>query len=1125
MTKPDFIDNRNGNTLRTALCDYLASHIGTPAGGGGAPVGPGITEGPAAKSIAELSIASAYFSVFGFREIVDEVGPVPKIRLMLGAEATPAMSAARRKPADPPEPQFTQRALRSALHGLEAMLRAERDRVPFSAAGMATLQRISGLVREGRLDVRRYEKAFLHAKAYLFRGAAGGVIVGSSNLTKAGLLSNLELNLGRYDPHTVERAEKWFDELWEDASPFDLAELFDATAKPFPPFLVFLRVLYQLYGEELQEEANAKNDIPLTNFQLHGVWRALKILQQAGGVIVADEVGLGKTFIAGEIIRRYLERRQRILLVCPASLRDSTWDEFRNRFRMYFEIVSYEQLANDIQLRDDRLRPHADQNHLKNGLQDYALVVVDEAHNYRNPESPYRAAALRHLLMGPRKDLLLLTATPVNNSLWDLFHQIRFFVKQDAYLANRGILSIRARFEQAMRTDPANLSPDLLYPIIDATTVKRTRAFVKRHYAGEKIRGYDGKLQEIVFPKPVPTTVRYDLDAVLPGFFDRVADALDPEDGADPLSFARYRTEAYLKGASDEERARSEATSGLLRSGLLKRFESSIAAFRKTVAKMVSEHELFLAAMDKGFVVTTAFIQEVSGDDETAFEDLLKHSEEKSPLKQFNAKALQRDVEHDLAILASLEKMAKKVRPENDPKLLALVEQLAAIAREARREASDDVEEIQLRKVLVFSFFADTVEWIHDNFSVVAARYPELAPYFGRRAAVSGSEVQDGIERWRAVHGFAPISTRAPVGENADMYDLLISTDVLAEGMNLQQARHIINFDMPWNPMRLVQRHGRIDRIGSPHKRVFLRTIFPADRLNDLLELEQRILRKLAQAARSIGVGSPIEHGTDGKQVFAETRDEIEKLYKEDPSLFENGGTAAAAQTGEEYRQQLRKALLSNPDEVRQLPAKAGSGLAKGDTQGIFFCATVDSRVYLRFVKTDIDWRPLGSEDDIVTEIGTCLRLVECRSDTPTFFPDAVREAVFPVWSRAEESILASWNHEADPINLLPKVRPLNRQVAEYLRANPIGDDDHEILTKALDIVEQPWPRREEAMLRDKFSKAQTNRSPDAVRDLASWIANDTGIDPFQAPEPLPPITVENIELVCWIAVTPSTAP
>ena len=307
--------------------------------------------------------------------------------------------------------------------------------------------------------MRRYEGHFLHAKAFIFKGQDRGILAGSSNLTWGGMKSNLELNLGLYEGPLVQRVEEWYEELWEQAAPFDLAAVYEELFTQYDPYLIYLKVLWHLYHDELAQEEEETGHIPITTFQKHGVWRARRILEKYGGVLVADGVGLGKTFTAGEIIRDYRERRQRVLLICPAALRDTSWKKFLNDFQLLVESVSYEQLARDAQLGGDY-------HHLKNPLEDYALVVVDEAHNYRNPDAPTRAGIMRRLLSGKRRDLLMLTATPVNNSLWDLYHVLRFFLKQDAALADKGVLSVRGRFEEASRVDPFNLSPDLLYPII-----------------------------------------------------------------------------------------------------------------------------------------------------------------------------------------------------------------------------------------------------------------------------------------------------------------------------------------------------------------------------------------------------------------------------------------------------------------------------------------------------------------------------------------------------------------------------------------------------------------------------------------------------------------------------------
>ena len=802
-----------------------------------------------------------YLNPQGLELIYDEARHVPKIRLLLGAEPTPETLIPRRSPFDPPEPEWTHRRVHSALERLERRLRGDRNLLPFDPESDRAIRRLLEFLHSGRIGVRRYEGQFLHAKAFLLRGEDRGVVTGSSNLTRAGLRTNLELNLGHHDDALVPRIEDWYEELWQEAVPFDLVAIYEELFAHYDPYLIFLKVLWHLYHDELEEEEQEVGHIPITSFQKHGVWRARRILQKYGGVLIADGVGLGKTYTAGEIMREYRERRQRVLLICPAALRDTAWDRFLNEFFLGdVECVSYEQLANDTQLNDD-----SNQRHLRNPLQDYALIVIDEAHNYRNPDARTRAAVLRSFLSGKRRDLVLLSATPVNNSLWDLYHLLRFFMKQDAALADRGVLSVRGRFDHAMQVDPFDLNPDLLYPIIDSTTVKRTRRFVKRYYESDTIRGPSGALVPIRFPRPVASSISYDLDEVLPGFFEKIEEALMPAPPGVPLlTMAKYKPERYLL---EEEGTREDtALTGLLRSALLKRFESSVHAFSRTLAKMSHEHEAFLEALDRGKVVRKEFFKELSAADaEWDIDEVLEASENVEDAELFDTVALRTDVETDLSLLHDLRADAAKVQPDQDPKIQALLDELARVAKEAAEQATDREDEREKRKVLVFSHYADTIDWIENYIQKVAEDDPRLVCFKERIASVSGTEVRSGIRRERAIFGFAPVTTGAFPPDDEDLYDLLLSTDVLAEGMNLQQCRNVINYDLPWNPMRLIQRHGRVDRIGSPHREVFLRTFFPDRQLDAMLNLEERVRRKLAQAAASVGVeDAPIEYGATG---------------------------------------------------------------------------------------------------------------------------------------------------------------------------------------------------------------------------------------------------------------------
>ncbi len=1085
--RPIFIDNQDGNTLARALTSYLQELR------------------QAGASPAELCICSAYFNPPGLQNIADEIERLPYTRILLGAEPVPEWGMPPREPGDPTEPEFTRRQVHRAIGRLEAGLRRDRDLLPFDLTTDHAIRRLLSLLTSGKVEVRLHRDQFLHAKAFLLRGNDGGVVVGSSNLTRAGMVHNLELNLGHYDPEVQARVGQWYDALWVQAEPFDLAAIYEEMLRHFTPYEVYLKVLWQLYHDELQEEEEAPGHIPVTNFQKHGVWRARRILEKYGGVLVADGVGLGKTFTAGEIIRAYREKRQRVLLVCPAALRDTSWDKFLHNYQLQVEVVSYEQLAREKQLGGQ-------DNYLKSPLDDYALVVIDEAHNYRNPDAPSRAAILRRLLSGKRRDVLMLSATPVNNSLWDLFHLLRFFLRQDAALAEHGVRSLQERFDQAMRIDPFNLHPDMLYPVIDATTVKRTRRFVRKYYENDQIRGPGGTMQVIRFPKPTASTIHYDLEGRLPGFFDRLEEILMPPNGGPLLTMARYQTDRYLRGA--QATTPDSALVGLLRSALLKRFESSSWAFVETVRRMIRQHEVLLQALERGQVVSQEFFDELPADEDEDLEALLKDGTGTEPATRYDVERLRAAVEADLELLREMHKAVAAVKLEQDPKLKALAKELRAIAEDAAGDAIDDDDARQKRKVLVFSHYAETIDWIEKYLQTALGKDETLRLFANRVASVSGVDSRNEVSRAQAVYGFAPVSTDAPPATK-DQFDLLLCTDVLAEGMNLQQCRNIINYDLPWNPMRLVQRHGRVDRIGSPHSKVFLRTFFPDRQLDDLLDLEGRVRSKLAQAAASVGVeDSPIEGGRTGDQAFADSRDEIERLERGDASIFELGGTEGAAQTGEEYRQELRQALTKLGDRIKDLPWRMGSGMVKGDRAGFFFCGQVGleegARVYLRFV-------PREKKAEVVSELGTCLRLIECTEKTPTHLPPELAAEAFEAWKLAKQSIYDAWSIETDPANLQPRVRPLNRQVAEFVRDHAPGDLDQERLRRCLDAIESPWSRRDENSLRKVWEGSHATKAAKvaAVVDEVERI----GAQPFQAPEPLPPIEADEVHLVCWLAI------
>lgn len=1108
--KPEFATNRAGERVADAVNAHLA-HLRTTW-----------AEPP------ELAIATAYFNPGGYGLLADELDHPSKVRLLLGADPQVPERKVRPLGASPNPARAARAQLVRALEGHARTLEEDRDLLGFSIGADTTGRRLVEWLRSGKVEVRRLEDSFLHGKAFIVDSHDEGVIAGSSNFTYAGLATNIELNLGQYQPHVVGQVRGWFDELWDRSDPFDLAALYAARFDPHPPQLLYLRMLFERYGAELTAEAAAEGAprIHLTSFQRDGLWRAKRVLADRRGVLIADEVGLGKTYLAGELIREAVEeRRQRVLVIAPATLRDGPWRKFLSTYMLAVDCISFDDLASDRRLNPDT----GTGIKLQHPPDEYAMVVIDEAHNLRNP-STLRANALRRLLAGsPPKDVVLLTATPVNNSLWDLYYVLGYFLANDAVFADVGISSLRDHFASAMAMNPDDLSPEHLFDVLDAVAVRRTRPFVKRYYPNDTILGADGRPVPITFPQPRVQKVDYDLDQVLPGFFDRFAHALDNPmtvgSSTDPsiLTLARYAPSRYrLDGDAETYEVQ---LGGLIRSGLLKRFESSAHAFARTCRKMALSHNRFLAVLDDGHVATGQALRDwpSTDADEESVDDFVEiYTDNVEDAADYDLPALRANVESDRALLLAWADEADTVIAAEDPKLAVLIEELAVIAAEAAAEGIGEADERDRRKVIVFSYFTDTVDWIVDHLTRAVATDPRLASYRDRIVSLSGASGSKEEALW----GFAPRTTDAPEGADDDLFDIVISTDVLAEGVNLQQARHIINYDLPWNPMRLVQRHGRIDRIGSTHREVFLRCVFPDRQLDELLGLEAGLQRKIQQAAKSVGAGEILPGSQAEEVVFSETREEIDRLRAGDAGLFERGGAGRGALSGEEYRQELRQALENESlaDQITSLPWGAGSGMAveRPDAQpGYVFCIRVGDhdRVLFRYVAMGDP-----AEPTVVGDTLTCLdhaRPID-GFDTPRVLADETYEQAFAAWQYARSSVETDWNRASDPANLTPAVPVAMHRAAELVRENRPAEMTIEAADRLIDSLQAPYPER---IVRSIRSALGGQGEPvEIVRTIAAY-AQDLGLQPSPPPEPLPEITEEDVHLVCWLAISPAATP
>lgn len=1102
-----------------------------------------------------IAIATAFVNPGGFSLLSDELEKAPKVRLLLGAEPEPeTIRAINEKNVD------GNALLSNAIKKHSDWILAERDSLGFTREASEEAKRLVAWLKQSdssaqpRVEVRRFTKGFLHGKAFISEDTLlPAVLAGSSNFTRAGLSLNAELNLGYGAGDQVHGnlVREWFEHYWEQSEPYDLAAIYEEQWRDHSPWTIFIRMLSELYGGNSDDAMPRKTQLKLAQFQSDGVARALRILDSLGGVLVADEVGLGKTYIAGEIIAiAHNEKRQKTLIICPASLKKSMWNPFlkKHDFSRRVEVFSYEEIRNYM----------VDDEAFKKQMDEFALVVIDEAHNLRNPIAQRSEAIDRAILAGDNpKKVVLLTATPVNNSLTDLEVLIKYFVRDDAQFAAENIPSIKQYIKHAQDLDPELLSPEHLFTLMDQVAVRRTRKFVKENYPGLEIEGPNGKMMLIEFPTPKVKRIDYDLDDHGNQLIEKVVYALDlPDDiplaarheerKSDPgrLILARYISSAYLKNGDIERFQISNV--GLIRSGLLKRLESSPQALNTTLTKLVSTHKAFLEALKMGYVLKGEALREYTSSDDDNFDLFIENLDEETRLdieeaSLYDVKALKADVETDLKLLAELQSLAEKAAKTNDLKAKQLIDELTVIAAKSRKADPRGLTSGDRRKVIVFSSFADTIIDLHSRVkaAIDSSGKTALSDYKGRLAEpIMGGNLSSkklgqtgGVDqghRSRVMAEFAPETAGEfdndgnPISQ--DKFDIILTTDVLSEGVNLQQAGRIINYDLPWNPMRIVQRHGRIDRIGSKHAEVEMGLFFPTAHLNDLLRLEETLERKLAQAEAAVGAGVVLPGRKAGKQIiFADTKEQINQLYAENPELLEARGNNAAL-SGEEYRRRLANEMKDPyvKDAVNRLPYGSGSGFIndKIKTNGFVFCMRIGEheKPWFRFVPVDQKWMPIVENGSTLVYDDMLASLVAADPILATkerWLPSEVYESAFDAWTVARRSAYDAWMFLTDPNNLLPDSPKAFR-------------DAYQLVQKAGQFLNP----NEQLELLGKLNAVPSKKVEKAVRAAMMIEGSDqqkilevkkeveaAGLQRPEPPKPLETIGENQVKLVCWMAV------
>ena len=1106
-----------------------------------------------------IAIATAFLNPSGFALIADELEQAPRVRLLLGAE--PEQEVVRAISDLDADKNIR---LNAAIKRHSDWIVAERDALGFSRESSDQSKRMVEWLKQldssakPRVEVRRFTKGFLHGKAFISEDSSlPAVLAGSSNFTYAGLTLNAELNLGYGAGDQVHGnlVREWFEHYWTQSEEFDLASIYEDQWKEHEPWTIFFRMLLELYGDALDDAIPRKTQLALTQFQSDGVARAVRLLDSLGGVLIADEVGLGKTYLAGELIAQaYNEKRQSVLIICPASLKTSMWLPFllKHDFTRRVHVYSFEEIRNNMNPENE------DYESFITHLDDFALVVIDEAHNLRNAAAQRSDAIDRAILAGSTpKKVILLTATPVNNSLTDLETLVKYFVRDDAQFVAENIPSIKKYIKHAQDLEPELLSPEHLFTLMDQVAVRRTRKFIKDNYPGQEIEGPNGQKMVIEFPTPKVYRIDYNLEEIGDRLIAKTVYALDlPEDTPvvarysekknDPgrLILARYTSSAYLLSGEIEKFQVSNA--GLLRSALLKRLESSPQALNSTLIKLVAAHEAFLEALKQGSVLKGEALRDWTSSDGESLDDFIATLDEKSQqdveaTQLYDVEALKDDVASDLVLLIELQALANKTAEESDLKAQALVKELTEIALQSRKADPRGVSTGDRRKVIVFSSFADTIIDLHSRVKIAIDKSgaSPLSDYKGRLAEpIMGGNLSNKIlgyaggvdqgHRTKMISEFAPEtagSTKADgTPSSSDNYDIILTTDVLSEGVNLQQAGRIINYDLPWNPMRIVQRHGRIDRIGSKHDTVQMGLFFPAKHLDELLHLEETLERKLAQAEAAVGAGVVLPGRTPGKQIiFADTREQIDQLYQGNPELLESRGSSAAL-SGEEYRRRLTNEMTDAfiRQVVEVLPYGSGSGFENPKIlgNGYVFCIKIGNheKPWFRYVPVDQQWNPIEEDGKCLVNDDMLTSLVAADPGTSTcerWLNEGVYDRAFAAWKVAQDSVFLDWTHLTDPMNLKPESPRAFRDASQlvFQSGQFLNTEVQQELIGKLNAVPS---KKVERAVRSALSLNGSDREKIlAVKEEVEA----AGLQKPEPPKPLDPVSENQVRLVCWMAI------
>jgi ERCC4-related helicase/HKD family nuclease len=909
-------------------------------------------------------IATAYFDLEGFGLIKDALKKAQKVKILIGKALSP-------------ESAFTPELL-------ESKLQEEIEEKIDEKETKNLIDEFISFLNKDNVEIKIFKDGFFHGKFYIIEGipVVGSVaIVGSSNLTYAGLTSNTEFNTVHKQSTVVNNHREKFLELYnqncEDYKQTLLSLLSNFTSQ-YTPYEVYMKILYSYFSDKISESPSEKGGSPiiLADFQKDGYFSALEAIEKYGGVLLADSVGLGKTYLALRLLDDYAYKlRKKALLICPAQIKDILWEPKLREFGIRADVLTQEKVSREFD---------------PNRYADYEIIVVDESHNFRNSGTKRWKNLFETIVKGKNKKIILITATPVNNSVFDLYNQIRFITKDnDEFFKSAGITSLWGYFLKADKDKEA------LFDLLEEIAVRRSRPFIKKFYPHAII---DGK--PVKFPERVLYTIKYKLSNVYLGIYKECERAIES------LNLASYNIDLYrkdifyqklqnfeqikdslkAKNYPDEKikeilmnLGRNESLIAILRILFLKRLESSVEAFKISIKRLLDFQRSFLEFLDKGKILDREAYRKFyfSQLEDENMENFIE-SFETINTDEYEIEEIKKRTKNDIKILEEIHNKLSQIFAEKDAKLQQLIETL---------------QKLKEKKIVIFGYFKDTMRYIYNYL-----RKTEIASKIGvdpEKISIIDSDVSPD-ERKNRIIRFSPVSNGHPEIKNTDEeIQILISTDVLSEGQNLQDADTVINYDLPWNPVKIIQRIGRLDRIGSPYDFVNVYNFFPEDELESLLKLLKKLYAKLDAINRSIGLDASVLGEPPNPKDFGYIRD----IFNAKKEILDKLEEISELAIGEFLKDEILKYIQSEgTKKIQKIPNGVGSGIKREGKKGIFVAFKDNERHYWCFYDAE--------KNEIIENRLECIKIIRCKKDE-TYVPPPADLNVYQIIKRIKNYIIS----------------------------------------------------------------------------------------------------------------------